>query len=421
MKLLVVFPQYPAETFAVTEVDALRRAGIDVQPVVLRWNAARVQKAFAAFGITGAEVVRTLPLSEMSVWSSLARFVRARPGWSMSELGRLVLENWRSPAHLAKSLFVAVKAPALGRLADEIGADGVHIFWGHYPSVVVPFLKAAAPTRPVSVFVGAYTAVNPVPSQERALAQADCLTTHFEGHVGIVRQEWPHLTTPIAMVYRGLDLTAAEKRRAAFPSVPESSRIGVVCRLVSGKKIDHAIRAFSLLGARRPRLQLDIIGDGPDLASLQSLAAELGVASRVKFHGKLAYQETLAVMSRLAVLLMPSLSEFYPNVIKEAMALGVPCAAYGIRGIKEYVVGGAEVRLAPPGRIDAIAQAVADLLDDPELRASTIEQGLVRVRDFDVRMTSRLQADLFEAMAAHTPLPSWVDTPDPIDPTLRMS
>jgi glycosyltransferase involved in cell wall biosynthesis len=410
MRLLYVFPQYPAETFAVAEVEALRARGVDVRPVTLRGGRARLTRAQRAFG--GEDpLVEVIPAGSRRFWKGLARVLRRDPLWFLGQVARAIAENRARPGSLVKSLYVLLKAPGLSDLAAERGVDLVHVFWGHYPSLAVPVLKRRDPARPVSAFLGAYAAPVGAPSQKRVLRQADCLTTHFDADVEPLRR-WAGGRTPVALVYRGLDLDRIRGLRGRLPGAPLPAEpcIGIVSRLTPDKTVGHGLRAFALLRRRRPELRLEVIGAGPEAGRLAAFARALGVAGGVTFRGRLPHPATLAAMARHSVLLIPSLSpwDFYPNAMKEAMALAVPCAAYAIPGIAAFATTGAELRLARPGRIEELAQGVADLLDDGALRERTTAAAWVRLQVFDLARTAARQVELFRALARAGPLPAWV-------------
>ena len=90
------------------------------------------------------------------------------------------------------------------------------------------------------------------------------------------------------------------------------------------------------------------------------------------------------------------------------MALGVPCAGYAIPGVAMYDFTGRALRLSPPGRVEGLARAVADLIEDRDIAQATVSAAKKRVRDFDIRTTSARQAELFRALVGGRPLPGWV-------------
>ena len=88
--------------------------------------------------------------------------------------------------------------------------------------------------------------------------------------------------------------------------------------------------------------------------------------------------------------------EGIPNVLKEAMACGLPVVASDISGIPELVEEGRSGLLVPPGDTAALADALQRLYDDPALRRSMGRAGRERIVDeFDLRASTRRRAELF--------------------------
>ena len=406
IRVIYLFSQYPAEAFAVAEVKAVGAVGIEVIPVALRGDPRRLPDRLKAWGI-GTQPADLLSFRQVRVWGSLVRFAARHPVVFASEVAQLVVDNLLAPVHLMKSAFVLLKAPAVMELALRRRADVVHVFWGHYPSFVGPIINAGAPRCRLTVFLGAYTARHEMPSRRRLLEYADCLVTHYEGHVADIRGLGLRSVKPVAMIRRGVDLEQASGVRARRASQPARfvERVGVVCTLARHKSVDHALRAFQLLCRCRPLLELHIIGDGPEQPALEALAQALGIAGRIRFLGRLGHAETLEAIAGFRLLILTSLSEYYPNTIKEGMALGIPCVAYAVPGIIEMADAGKSIRLARPGRIEEIAQRMAELLDDSALVEKTVAAADGRIRDFDIRESARKLATLFRCLALGSPLP----------------
>lgn len=103
--------------------------------------------------------------------------------------------------------------------------------------------------------------------------------------------------------------------------------IGIVSRLSPEKGVDRAIDALAAL----PGVELHIVGDGPERRALSQRAHTLGVAHRVTIHGWQLDPRTY--LKRFDALLLPSRTEGLPNVLLEAMAMGVPVAATAVGGV----------------------------------------------------------------------------------------
>jgi glycogen synthase len=104
--------------------------------------------------------------------------------------------------------------------------------------------------------------------------------------------------------------------------------------------------------------------DAPSRATLNAAAAD--VADRIHLLDALPWSETLGVMSRAELIVMPALYETFPNVALEAMALGRPIVASAINGLAETVVDGETGRLVPPGDAHALRDALLSVLGAPE-------------------------------------------------------
>ncbi len=134
-----------------------------------------------------------------------------------------------------------------------------------------------------------------------------------------------------------------------------------VGNLVPLKGHDQVIRALS----RLPEATLAIVGSGPGAASLRALAAELGLASRVRLLGALPHDALAAAYSAADLLVLASSSEGWPNVLLEAMACGTPVLASDRGGVPEIVSRPEVGRLMAEPSPDAIAREAAALLAAP--------------------------------------------------------
>ncbi len=127
-------------------------------------------------------------------------------------------------------------------------------------------------------------------------------------------------------------------------------------RLVDQKGFDVMIEALAL--ARKPHLDLTILGDGPERAKLEQLALARGVAARVHFAGFQA--NPFAYFARADGFVLSSQYEGFPNVVLEALACGTPVIALpapgGLREIVEHIDGCVLAR-------DMSAPALAAALD----------------------------------------------------------
>ncbi|MCJ7811413.1 MAG: glycosyltransferase family 4 protein, partial [Dehalococcoidia bacterium] len=131
------------------------------------------------------------------------------------------------------------------------------------------------------------------------------------------------------------------------------------------KTLDILLTAMPRI-LRRHSVELRIIGTGPRLEEYAALARKLGIEEEVHFLGFVDPSEMGAHYGRADLFVLPSRMENFPLVILEAMASGLPVVATDVGGVPELVEHGETGLLVPPNDPDALADAINDLLDDPD-------------------------------------------------------
>lgn len=149
-----------------------------------------------------------------------------------------------------------------------------------------------------------------------------------------------------------------------------------VGRLDAVKGQATLLRALVQVAAAQPAVLLLLAGDGPERPRLTALAAELGVADRVRLLGARDDVPRLLALGELFVL--PSLQEGMPNAVLEAMAAGLPVVGTAVGGVPELVVDGETGVLVPPGDATALADALLALLAAPARAAEMGRRGRQR-------------------------------------------
>lgn len=141
-----------------------------------------------------------------------------------------------------------------------------------------------------------------------------------------------------------------------------------VGRMDQEKRVDELIRAFAALPGGLPA-HLDIVGDGARRADWTALAASLGIAERVTFHGFVSEEELLAAYARADVFCMPSIAELQSIATLEAMAAGTPVVLADAMALPHLVRQGRNGWLFPPGDVAQLSRRLGTLLADAGLRA----------------------------------------------------
>ncbi|MBA2458450.1 MAG: glycosyltransferase [Gemmatimonadales bacterium] len=191
----------------------------------------------------------------------------------------------------------------------------------------------------------------------------------------------------IAVVHSGIDVTDAERAvplgiRARLGLPPDALVAASVGALEPPK--DHAtlLRAAALLESRCPSLYWVIAGGGPLRPKLERLLDELRLRRRVHFLGQMA--DALPLVADADMFVMSSKEEGLGTSVLDAMARGIPVASTAAGGLPEMLGGGVGL-LVPPERPEALADAMARLADDPELRRELQTRGRAAVHRFSAK------------------------------------
>jgi len=152
------------------------------------------------------------------------------------------------------------------------------------------------------------------------------------------------------------------------PTIREGARrLLCVARLVEQKGQDILLRALPAVRAAAGPIVLTLLGDGPERARLQSLAASLGIAEAVRFGG--VVPDVAPYLAEATVFVLPSRYEGMPLALLEAMAAGVPVVASAVPGNRDVVQDGTDGILVPPGDPDALARGLVKILTNREMAA----------------------------------------------------
>ena len=159
--------------------------------------------------------------------------------------------------------------------------------------------------------------------------------------------------------------------------------IGMFGRLSWEKGQDVLLRAMPKIVGRCQEAKLLVVGDGPTRSQCERLCSSLNLRVAVHFTGH--RKDVAALLSAVDVVAVPSVwEEPLPYVAVEALCAGRPVVAFGVGGIPEIVIDGETGFLVPKGDVDALADALVRLLEDPALRKRLAEGGRQHAQNFTV-------------------------------------
>ncbi len=179
----------------------------------------------------------------------------------------------------------------------------------------------------------------------------------------------------------GVEVAAFRERPASPHPRPYCLALGI---FFAKKGLDVLVEAWRRLDpAVRGRVDLVIAGGGQGEAALRRQVAEAGLEGAVHFPGLVRGEAKVAWLTNAECVVVPSRREPFGLVVAEAMAAGRPVVASRVGGICDMVRDGVEGLLVEPEAPDALAAAVAQVLDDEALRARLARAAAERAEAYD--------------------------------------
>lgn len=401
MKVAYLLKRYPrfSETFVVSELLAHEAAGLDVtifalrpptdthfQDIIARVNA-------PVYYLTGKE------LRSVEFWPTLQQVSLALP------------DIWENLA-LAKGENTQEVLQAL-QLACRLRIEGFTHIHAHFAT------SATTVARLASHFTGipySFTAhakdifhedVRP-DDLHRKLREAAAVVTVSHYNLNFLRQHYGTAIAPLHCIYNGLDLSG-------FPfQSPQERPLSIVAvgRLVGKKGFRDLIQACAHLREQGQPFTCDIIGMGELRESLAAQIQALKLGDQVRLVGPKPQAAVIEAVQSAALLVAPCVvgndgnQDGLPTVLLEAMALGTPCISTDVTGIPELVCDRITGLQVPQHQPQALANAIALLLNDGDLRHQLAIAARQKIEtEFDIHRNSARQRQLFQTLAVPPSMP----------------
>jgi glycosyltransferase involved in cell wall biosynthesis len=389
--------QYPAasHTFIRREVAALRGGGLTIRTYSVRPGDASPDDAAAR-----AEAATTFEVLKQTPGAFVAAHFHSLVTGPLRYLStmRLALRH-RVPGLRAfvRSLFYFAEAILLAR---QLRRDGVTRLHSHFanPGATVGVLATHHLRLPWSVTLHGisefdYPAGLLLAAKLERCEFAACVS--YFGMAQAMRLTRPAIWPRLKLVRCGIDPSDLPGVRAR----PPGSLFELICvgRLSPEKGHAGLLTVLAGLLEKGVRIQLTLVGDGPEAEALKALAGDLGITGHVKFAGRLDEAGTLAAIAGSDALVLASFMEGLPIVLMEAMALGVPVVASRVAGIPELVADGETGLLFEPANWAQLGQALERLCNDAEMRGHLATRARARVlEEFTYPKAAEPLVELFE-------------------------
>ncbi|MCX2981292.1 TIGR03088 family PEP-CTERM/XrtA system glycosyltransferase [Halieaceae bacterium IMCC14734] len=214
----------------------------------------------------------------------------------------------------------------------------------------------------------------------------------------------------IVQIYNGVDTVKFAPKPVSQIASPDTDsesapvvHIGTVGRLAAIKDQASLLKAVHQLLQAQPALRntisVTLVGDGPLLQELKLLAKELVLDDIVIMAGN--RDDIPQLLQQLDLFVLPSLGEGVSNTVLEAMATGLPIIATAVGGNCELVSDGVNGLLTPVCDVNALADALGDLITDADKRQKMGQASLRLVKSgFSWARTVEQYKAVYDALLA---------------------
>jgi glycosyltransferase involved in cell wall biosynthesis len=380
MRLAYLVSQYPAvnHTFILREIRALRELGIEVRVISIRAPDRLPEKLSEeerdelrqTYTVLTAGFGPLLAAHAITLWQRPTAYFAGF--WEALRLARGDLRK------IFANLTYLGEAVVVGDQMRRMGITHVHC---HFSSTVALLAER--------VFALTFSATIHGPSEFD-----DVIGFHMAEKVARAR-----FLCAISSYCRGQLMKASDPQHwdklevsplgvecDQFPAReprPKSDCFEVLCvgRLAPAKAQEVLVAAIDRLVHQGRSVHLRLVGDGPNRKRLESLIAARSLQRHVTLEGPYNYDRVQALYQQADLFALASFAEGVPVVLMEAMAMGIPCVATWITGIPELIRHGVDGWLVPPADEEQFADAIAQLMDDPELRRALGRSARERVKE----------------------------------------
>lgn len=392
LKVAYIMSRFPklTETFILYEMIAMQREGVQIETYPLLREKAEVVHPDA---VPFVEAAHFQPFISLPILRAHLHFLLRKPGSYVGTLWTLLRANWGSPRFLIGAIGIFPKSVYFAHKMKAEQIDHVHAHFASHP---------AAAGLIIHRLVGipySFTAHGSDLHRDRHMLREKVAEAAFVVAISnynkelIVSECQGKFRDKVVVVHCGVDTEVFQDHSEVMAHEKGNGPFKIVCvgTLHEVKGQAYLIEACANLQKKGLDFVCHFVGGGPDRKSLTSLAEQLGISTRVHFHGQQTQERIAQILQGSDVLVAPSVPtsdgrrEGIPVVLIEAMSSGVPVIASNLSGIPELVINEQTGLLAPPRDVAALTKALERYYHDPALRQQLGQSGRRKVtEEFDL-------------------------------------
>ena len=381
----------PSETFASSDIQNLNRLNSNVTVYSLK------SKHNNFYKMIDDRKLQNIPIFTCEVKENILGLIEIikSPFLFISLLFWLIKNDLKKTGHFIRC-FALIPASfyILSQLKKQ-KPDVVHLFWGHYPSLVGFLVKKVLKDSKISMFLGAYDLEYNLNISKNLAKNADFIFTHAKANIPQLNK-MNIKTDRINVIHRGINI---KDLSLVIENIHKKNN-QIICagRFLPDKGFDKVIDIFSKLHKNINNSKLVLVGYGSAQSDLEKQTIDLKIESNVTFTGYLSQNDVLKFMAESDIFLFLSskAGERLPNVVKEAMLAGCICIVSNTPGIDELIEDGKTGFIIEENNYDLIPNLISSLneIKKEEIRANAKEFIL---KNFDVELSMKKYINIWES------------------------
>lgn len=309
--------------------------------------------------------VRYAPRFELG---SLFYWLAHRPFSVARAYATSVLRYVTKPLDFVKANGTFIRSMNLARLMEQDGVQHIHAHWATMPTTGAQIIAA------ILGIAFSFTAhawdifLTDKKELTTKIRQAAFVVTCTEYNRCYLQKLCGNAQKNVFRNYHGMDTEFFSGRQTRDPP---GNLILAIGRLVEQKGFYYLIKACQVLKDAGVPFQCVIVGDGPLRSKLETNIVKLGLQTSIEIKGKTTQSAIRDFFDRASVFAMPCVvsrngdRDGIPNVLLEALAMGVPTVSTDVSGVPEVVIDGVTGLVVPPRDAPALAKALERVLSKP--------------------------------------------------------
>ena len=373
--LLKTFPKL-SETFILNEILELERQGLNLHIFSLRRPSDRRQHP----ALSQLQAPVTYIPSLLPEWhhDEETQLIKNQVAWGQRDPNQLMAAlQFYCDRPESRRFNEFLQGCYLATELERLGIEHLHVHFANIPTATAEIAQHLSGV-PFSITAHAKDSYLTEPAAlDRRLRSAEFVLTCTDFNRRYLNTISTS-DTPIHLSYHGIDLSRFTRHPdvAAPPSPPSARPLQLlsVGRFCEKKGFAYLLEACQQLQIAEVNFHCNLVGYGPLQAALEAQIQALELTERVTLVGQLTQDQVIEQYGQADVFVLPCLvtddgdRDGIPNVLLEAMALGVPVVSTAISGITELVQSGQNGLLIPEKDVAALTAALLQLEQDTALR-----------------------------------------------------